>query len=272
MTRTFFLNLLMSFIFVAIGAVVVVVVDLLIIYFVSAALGGWFYVSEKFYFWVSFIISTILSGIMAFYWGGFNSARISDEHLGVCGELKEHWMNNSKKPIKYKQVFLALTPSLLIAAGLIISILVGYNAAIEYLENVENIATDLEECQGYFLDLSVYLSISISAIILFIRYFFMMISGYKNITCQHCKTVGRIEYKFEDSKTTIEYETDTTTSEEKLGDIRSESGRKVDIYGNVTRSSTYEVTKTRSYYVGECRVCGCKCKRAFLSKYDRKQI
>ena len=104
MKRTFFLNLLMSFLFVAIGAAFVVVVDLLIIYFVSAALGGWFYVSEKFYFWVSFIISTILSIIMALVWGGFRWISISNEY-GVCGrELKLHWMY-SDKPIKYKQVF-----------------------------------------------------------------------------------------------------------------------------------------------------------------------
>ena len=272
MARTFFLNLLMSFVFVLIGMIGVVIVNLLIIAFLSWALGGWLYVSRPVYYWISFSVSLILSVVMAILWGRGRSGDITSVY-GICAThgISQHW-KKAKKPIKYHQVVWALTPSLFIAVGLIISMVVGYNTTIAHLENVNNIATSLEDFEGYFIDVSGYLSIFISAAILFTTYFFMMAGAYKEITCPYCKTVGRINYKLQNTETKTKYELQSSTSEEKLGELRSESGHSVEIHGNVTRSSLYEVTTTREYYLGTCEVCGGVQKRSELTDYKRTEV
>lgn len=269
MVKRFFLHFIMSLIVVALGVVISMFAACIVFGIVNTIFLGSFaryIMPSKALFWTYFVTGTIIGVILLSIFIWKREAKLRDV-LSIHGGYE--WVNR-EKPIKYVQIVLALIFCLLIAAGLIASIIFGYEKAISYLNEFKDLTTagQINEAQ---ITVACLLCMSISAIILYVGYFFVLANRYAKMTCPHCKGVGCVDYSYQNSRSSTGYQTYTNTSEERLGEIRTNSGRKVGIYADVTRSTTYEVTTTRDYYIGKCRFCH-KMVQATITSSKSKKI
>ncbi len=268
MAKKFFLHLIMSFVLVVLGAVIAMFAAAIIYCILNVIIIGTFgqyIMPAKVFFWTYVVISALIGLILLsiFIWKRREKLR---EVLSIYGGYE--WVNR-EKPVKYAQVVCIFIPCLLFAAGLIASIIFGYEKAITYLTEFRN-SIPSNEINDAQITVACLLGMSISAIILYIGYFFVLTNRYAKMTCPHCKGVGCVDYSYQNTRSSTGYQTYTSTSEERVGEIRSSGGRKVGIYADVSRSTTYEVTTTRNFYNGVCRFCHGKCQATLTSSKSKK--